>query len=161
MSTVSSNLTPSAKHSRAEIEQIWNAMSYSSNQDLFYTVDQEVITVAMKSFRLFIAENPSPKLEEFCEWMRVSLPHRPLRVETRVDGFFGDGSYYLTEVTKSELALIKLAWEIKSRDEWVEEYHKRTREIFETLKKDIDRMLRSPLTTSRESAWIKHLNFYK
>lgn len=116
------------------------------SQDIFYEVQDEKVQVFIKCHRYMENEKPSNYFTSFMEWMAESFPNKPMKKVIRVDGFFGDGDFMnAMDLTMADLTLIKLVWKIKSRSEWIEEYHHRTRVMFEELKRSVDALNNSEL----------------
>lgn len=129
-------------------------MFSSSKQELFYVTDGDRFEVMIKAhlYRSFA----NVTAHDFTGWMVDSLPDCQREIIKRVDHFFGDGDFMRWTVTRNELTMIKLAWPIKSRQEWVEEYQKRTQEIMKKIKDDMERILKTSLIHTNEAAWINH-----
>ena len=127
---------------------------YSSKQDLFYEqVDGNLFQVMIRS-EVYPGQ-PNAPAHLFTAWMLDTIPERLRIIETRVDHFFGDGRYMMWMVNKSELTLIKLAHTIKSKAQWVDEYHNRTRVLMEKIKMDMALILNTSLTRNLENAFIE------
>lgn len=128
-------------------------MFNSSKPDLFYIPDRDVFDVMIRVSDY--GDHANVLAHQVSGWMTDSLPHRERVIFTRVDHFFGDGRYMRWTVSSSELTMIKLAWKIKTRDQWVAEYQDRTRKLMEKIKEDMDRILNTSLTRNLENAFIE------
>ena len=127
---------------------------YSSKQDLFYEQVGKNLFAVMIRADVYVGK-PNVAAHQFTSWMADTIPERLRIIETRVDHFFGDGRFMLWYVNKSELVLIKLSHPIKTKDQWVDEYHNRTRKLMEKIKEDMDRILNTSLTRNLENAFIE------